>query len=279
MPLLIFKQHWRTLGGLWTLNLFGSLVHALYPFATGLAINGVLEGEYWAIAWLVGCHLLMLISEVSFLRLDTRVFVRIYAAFASELVLAAHRHGLPPEQAAARASLSREYVEFFEKDIRDLLLSATGLIVGVLALLWFDAVIGALCALLLPPLYLVYRQLATRSAHLNKRLNDRLESEVGILQRARPALVKRHFLALGGWRVKLSDAEATAFAWMELAVIGLFVVALGRLAAEGTARAGDVYAIFAYIWRIVGMLDTVPVLVQRLVKIRDLDRRFANSVS
>jgi hypothetical protein len=66
---------------------------------------------------------------------------------------------------------------------------------------------------------------------------------------------------------------------MELAVIALFVVALGRLAAEGSARPGDVYAIFAYIWRIVSMLDTVPILVQRLAKIRDLDRRFSVNVS
>jgi hypothetical protein len=196
---LIFKRYWRTLTGLWSLNLLGSLAHALYPFATALAINGVLEGRYWAIAWLVGCHLLMLISEVSFMRLDTRVFVRIYADFASELVLTAHRIGLAPEQAAARASLSREYVEFFEKDIRQLLMSVTGLVVGIVALLWFDPVVGALCAFLLPPLYLIYRRLATQSAQLNKRLNDRLENEVGILQQARPTLIARHFRALGGW--------------------------------------------------------------------------------
>ncbi|MGL5838228.1 MAG: ABC transporter six-transmembrane domain-containing protein [Sphingorhabdus sp.] len=272
----IFKRHAWTLSRLWVLNLFGSLAHALYPFATGLAINGVLDGDYQAIGWLVGCHGLMLVSEISFMRIDTRVFARIYGGFASELVLAAHREGLPAEQAAARASLSREYVEFFEKDIRQLLMTTTGLLVGVAALLWFDAMIGALCALLIPPLFLIYHWLAKRSVSLNRRLNDRLEREVGILQNDRPMLIKRHFRALGGWRIKLSDAEATSFAWMETAVIILFVAALLRLASEGTVRPGDIYAVFAYIWRIVGMLDTVPVLVQRLAKIRNLDRRFAS---
>jgi hypothetical protein len=60
---------------------------------------------------------------------------------------------------------------------------------------------------------------------------------------------------------------------MEISVILLFVVALARLADGDATRAGDIYAIFAYLWKFVVALDQVPQLVQQMAKLRDLNER------
>nr|WP_279380275.1 ABC transporter six-transmembrane domain-containing protein [Sphingosinicella soli] len=133
------------------------------------------------------------------------------------------------------------------------------------------------CTALGVPLFLVGRWLGRRSARLNKGLNNRLESEVALLSHGKAGRVRRHFKALAGWRIKLSDAESTAFGLMEVLVIVLFVVALWRVGnAEETPQAGDVFAIFSYLWRFVESLDQAPVLIQKLAKLRDLDRRLAS---
>ena len=269
----LVKLHWGRLAAAYSLAAAGSLAGQLYPIATALAINGVLEKRYAAIGWLVACHFSALVLEVGAKMLDTRVFTRLYAELAGGFVRRAHEDGLDPSVIAARSALSREYVTFLERDVPAVLFALIGLTVSLSALFWLDPAIGATCLVLVLPLAAINRWLARRSLDFNRGLNDRLEREIDVLRRGRDLSVRRHFQALSGWRIRLSDAEAKAFGAMEISVILLFVVALARLAQGDATRAGDVYAIFAYLWKFVMALDQVPQLVQQVAKLRDLDRR------
>ncbi|HSX62373.1 MAG TPA: ABC transporter six-transmembrane domain-containing protein [Tahibacter sp.] len=267
------KAHFGRLTAAYAVSMAGSVAGQLYPFATALAINGVLERRYAAIGWLVACHFGALILEVSAKMLDTRVFARIYADIATSFVRRAHDEGQDPSLIAARAALSREYVTFLERDVPAVLFAVIGLSVSVSALFWLDTYIGLACLALILPLLAINRWLAGRSLALNRGLNDRLEREIDVLRRGRASTVERHFRALGGWRIRLSDAEASAYGAMEISVILLFVVALARLADNDATRAGDIYAIFAYLWKFIVALDQVPQLVQQMAKLRDLNGR------
>lgn len=271
----LVKTHTRRLLAAYSVTTLGSTAGQLYPIATGLAINGVLEKEYWAVAWLFACHFSALILEVSAKMLDTRVFTRLYADLASSLVLRSHREGIEPSLIVARSSLSREYVTFLERDVPAAILAIVSLAVSLSALFWLDPIVGASCLVLVLPLAFISRWLATKSLAYNVGLNDRLEDEVRLLRDGQPSTVFRHFKALSGWRVRISDAEAKAFGAMELVVILLFVVALWRLAVSGNDRAGDIYAIFAYVWKYVLALDQAPQLVQQLAKLKDINGRLA----
>lgn len=270
---LVKQRAWH-LAGAYSVSTIGNIAGQLYPLATGLAINGVLEKQYWAVGWLIACHFSAMVLEVSGKMLDTRVFSRLYAELASSLVIRLHREGIDPSVIAARSSLSREYVTFLERDVPGVILAVISLGVSLSALFWLDPYVGASCLGLVVPLWLVNRWLALKSLVYNEGLNDRLEDEVRLLRDGRPTTVVRHFQALSRWRVRISDAEAKAFGAMELMVIGLFIVALWRLAESGNGRAGDIYAIFVYVWRYVLALDQVPLLVQQLAKLNDLSRRF-----
>lgn len=269
------KAHSGRLAAAYAISMAGSLAGQLYPFATALAINGVLERNFAAIGWLVACHAAALVLEVAAKMFDTRVFTRLYADVAGSFVRRAHEDGHDPSLIAARSALSREYVTFLERDVPAVLFAAIGLTVSLAALSWLDPAIGLACLALVAPLLAINRWLARRSLALNRGLNDRLEREIDVLRRGRDDAVRRHFRALGGWRVRLSDAEAKAFGAMEICVIALFVVALWRLAQTDGTRAGDIYAIFAYLWKFVQALDQVPQLVQQMAKLRDLNRRLA----
>lgn len=270
----IARKNSKALFRVYALGAAGHGAELLYPLATGIAINGVLSGNYWAIGWLVACHTAQMILHVISKRFDTRVFTRIYADFAGSVVENGHKTGVDPSTIAARASLSREFIDFFEFDLDAALYAVIAIVVSLSALFWFDRAIGACCLFLIIPLSFVAQWLSKRSTRLNKGLNDRLEKEVELIRSGRGLSVNRHFRALSGWRIKLSDAEATAFGLMESIVILLFAAALWRVGQMDDVKAGDVYAIFSYVWRFVWSLDQVPIIVQKLAKLKDLDGRF-----
>ena len=254
----------------------GMVAGLLYPLVTGFAINGVLAGAYGAVFWLVGCHATQLVLTVASKRYDTRAFTRIYGALASGIVDRSRADGMEPSRVAARVALSREYTVFLEEDVPRILYAAIALCISLAALVFLEPKLAIACLTLGVPLFLVGRWLGRRSSALNEGLNNRLENEVKLLAVGNENRVRRHFEALAGWRIKLSDAESTAFGLMEILVIVLFVVALWQVGmADEKPRAGDVFAIFAYLWRFVESLDQVPVLIQKYAKLRDLDRRLA----
>jgi len=277
MILDLARTHRTRLVAAYGLSALAHLSGQLYPLITAFAINGVLAKDIRPILLLAAWHLLMMGLEVAAKMYDTRVFTRVYADLAGGFVARAHAEGLSPGLITARAILSREYVDFLEKDVPGALTSAIGLITAMGVLLSLDRVVGLACLALIVPLTFINLALGRRAVALNRGLNDRLESEVALLGRGRPSSVKRHFQALGRWRVRLSDSEARAFGLMELSVIVLIGAALWRLSLGETIRAGDVYAVFSYVWRFVLALDQVPVTVQQIAKLKDLNRRMTIS--
>jgi ABC-type multidrug transport system fused ATPase/permease subunit len=272
------RAHRGRLAIAYGLTTSGLIAAMLYPFATGLAINGVLSGNYSAVLWLVGVHASQLVLTVASKRYDTRVFTRIYGALASDIVSRSRAECVEPARVAARVALSREYTTFLEHDATRVLYAVVALNVSLGALVLLEPVLALACLVLGGPLLVIGRWLDRRSGLLNARINHRLEHEVGLLATANESRVKRHFAVLAGWRIKLSDAEATAFGLMEVLVILLFVVALWHVGrAEEAPRAGDVFAMFSYLWRFVESLDQVPILIQKLAMLRDLDKRLRST--
>lgn len=277
MLLELARVHRGRLFIAYSLTAGGMVAGLLYPLATGFAINGALAGTYEAVLWLVSCHAAQLVLTVSSKRYDTRAFTRIYGRLASGIVERSRAEGMEPSRVAARVVLAREYTVFLEEDVPRILYSAIALSISWTALIFLEPKLAFACLTLGVPLTLVARWLGQRSSALNEGLNNRLENEIKLLADGNENRVRRHFEALAGWRIKLSDAESTAFALMEVLVIALFVVALWQIGtADEKPRAGDVFAIFAYLWRFVESLDQVPVLVQKYAKLQDLDRRLAS---
>lgn len=267
------KNNKQRLALAYTLTIAGGLSGQLYPLATALAINGVLQQDYHAILWLVACHFTTLVLEVSAKMVDTRAFTKVYTDIAEYLAARSFQMNVDPAIIASRIALSREYVTFLERDVPTLLTTVVALTVSVSALLWLDPFVAVTSLLLVIPLGFVSRWLAKRSYKINVRLNHRLERETILLKTSRMSSIVRHFRVLASWRVRLSDAEARAYFKMDLAVIALFSIALARLGSGTLVEAGSIYAVFSYIWKYVLALDGIPVLIQQLSKLKDLNGR------
>lgn len=257
----------------YVLTVIEDLLELAYPWATGLAINGLLAHDYRMavpimIAWLlhttVGCGRQMY---------DTRLYTEVYNAIVVDTVLRQRKAKIEPTTVAARSTMSREFVTFFEKDMPVVINAVVGIVGSAAILFTYDLLIGAAVTLLFVPVAVLNRGYMRRSLMLNAALNNQLEQEVSVIDRAQQQAVTDHFTQVRAWRVKLSDADAANWTTIEVLSMLVFVLVLVRVVYMPNPEAGTIFAIFFYVWRLMEKLDLSPQIVQQLMRLKDIRQR------
>jgi ABC-type multidrug transport system fused ATPase/permease subunit len=265
----------------YTLTFLENLFELLYPLVIGFAIDGLLKSSYMNLMPLFCTWFANFITAISRHLYDTRIFTRIYSDLATMFIVEQSKQKSAMGQArapriaqiAARSTLSREFVDFFEHNVPQIITTLFGF-VGALAMLFFyDGQIGLYCLALLIPLLVINLIYARKSRRLNENLNDQLEREVEIIATCHPETVRSHYTLLAKWRVRLSNAEAVNYGLMELFTIALVATILFRTMAIPGIQAGEIYAIVSYLWNFLTSLDDVPVLVQQFTRLQDIGDR------
>jgi ABC-type multidrug transport system fused ATPase/permease subunit len=269
---------WR-IGVTYALTVVEDLLELSYPWATGLAIDGLIDHNWsevipilaaWVLRGAIGCFRQMY---------DTRVYNAVYSEIVVSTILRQRQAGVLTSGVAARSAMSREFVTFFEKDVPTIVTALIGVVGSALILFYYDLIIGAVTALLFLPVYVVNRGYSRRSLAFNKGLNNQLEHEVGIIEAADPEQVRHHFQELRCWRVRLSDAAATNWTTIEGLSILVFIAVLLRATQLPSTETGDIFAILSYVWRLMEHLDHMPEIVQQLVRLSDIRKRIESGAS
>jgi ABC-type multidrug transport system fused ATPase/permease subunit len=274
----IYRRYRHKVSLTYLLALLEEVFELLYPFATGIAINGLIVGDTSSIIPFVAIWAAHALT--GFLRqiYDTRVFTEMYANLASEVVLDQRRRNLPSSVVVARSTLSREFVEFAEIQVPAILSGLLALFGSLAMLVTYDLRSAVYCALLVVPLVGINWWYFKRSSVLNRELNDQQEREVRILTERDERAVRRHYGLLRNWEIKLSDAEARNWGLLEIFVIALTILVFFRTTSV-SVEAGTIYAIISYLRAYVESLDELPEIIQRLTRLVDIGRRVAPGAS
>lgn len=250
-----------------------NLLRLSQPLVLGLAINDLLRESSFGLLLFVGQHLTHLFISSLRQMYDTRVFTGIYTELATKVVVEQRSREVGVSRVAARSSLSREFVEFFENYLPLLIKSLYSVVGALVMLAFYDHSLVPICLCLLLPAVLLNRIYSRRTFGLNRHLHDELEHEVDVITDNHAPAIRRHYDAVAAWRVKLSDCEALNFGTMELFVLGVLVLALLRTCSLTSATPGDIFAVFRYILMLLMGFDSVPKLVQQFSRLRDLSQR------
>lgn len=256
-----------------------NLLRLAQPFVLGWAINDLLTGAYQGLLAFVAQHLGHLAIGTWRQMYDTRVFTGLYTDLATGLVSEQRGQGVDVSRVAARSSLSREFVEFFERHVPLVVRSAYSIVGAMVMLAWYDWLLVPLCGLLIVPVCLLNLRYSRQTHRLSRQLHDELEREVNAIDEGSPAAVRGHFSRVAGWRVKLSNAEAVNFGLTELFVLGLMAAVLIRFCSAAAVSPGDIFAVFRYVLMFVMGLDSVPHVVQHVSRLRDIRQRLSGNGS
>jgi ABC-type multidrug transport system fused ATPase/permease subunit len=272
-PVSPFRTHRLRITITYLLFNVENIARLAQPWFLGWAVNDLLAGRCLGLMLCVAQYLLSTALCVLRQLCDTRTFTRLYADLATNLVVKQRRGGVDLSRLAARSSLARELVDFFERDV-PFLFHAVYSVVGALVMIaLFDVVLILPSLLFMAVTGLLLRSLGRRTLKLNRGLNDEIEREVGVLQTGAPERVEHHYYQLRGWRIRLSNAQALNFGVTEALALVLMAFVLVRGCADGATNPGSLFAILGYVVMLTTSLVNLPQWIQQLSRLRDIRRR------
>lgn len=270
---LLFAENRLRLSFTYSLILAENIARVFYPVVTGHAINTLLAGRYDGLILFVAFWIARVGTATWRKVYDTKTFTRIYADLATRVVAEQHDARIPVGKIITRSALSKEFVDFFERDTPLIVRTAVTLVGSTVMLFGYHAWLGVIALGLVAPLTTINYFNAKRSLRLNAELNDQLEHEVDAIVARRTEAVRAHYLKLSHWRVRLSNLEASNFSLMEVFILAFFAGALVLSSHLPGIQAGTIFAILTYVKNFIGGLDDVPALVQQVSRLRDIARR------
>ncbi|AOX99244.1 ABC transporter six-transmembrane domain-containing protein [Jeongeupia sp. USM3] len=244
-----------------------------YPLFAGFAVNAIIRGDVSSAIWYAAVVLSFWLVGAARRAMDTRTFTRIYADLAVDVVLAQRLQQQPTSTAAARVVLAREFVDFFEKHVPIITTALVSMFGAAAMLLIIEPWLGLASTAALLVCITRLPKFARRNEALHERLNDRLENEIRMVERAGSKTLLRHYTVLSKLRIWLSDREASAFLVVGTAAALLFALAIVQLATTPAVTPGHVYAVMTYLWTFVTSLDEAPAMVDQMARLRDIGRR------
>ncbi len=255
------------------LTLLENAFELMYPWAIGIAINGLLVGREEMLVPFVAIWLAHILLGGCRQLYDTRLFSRIYAAMAADIVTLQRQQGEPVSDVSARVEMTREFTEFLETEVPIIVAALISLVGSVVLLVLYDLWAGLVMLALLAPVGLINAVMGQRAMRANNDLNSRWENQVNVISTGRPGPVRAHFGRLARLRIRLSDMDAASWTFAEFLTLVAITLVLLRIASLPGVLAGDIFASLAYVIRIADSIDEIPGVVQQLGRLIDIRRR------
>lgn len=250
-----------------------NIAFLLYPVLAGSAINAILAGKVFSAAIYGLMVLFMWVVGAARRSIDTRTFARIYARLAVSVVLSQRRYQLNYSTIAARVTLSREFVDFFEIHLPLLITSIISLFGAAIMLLLIEFWAGIICIIIMTMLMCFVSKYASKNELLYRRLNNRLEKEVNYVHKAAPTSLDRHYSTLAHLRIVLSDREAWGYLTIGVLISLLFTLTIIWMTLSPGTSAGHIYSVMTYMWMFATSLDDAPQLLEKFSQLRDIGKR------
>lgn len=266
---------------LWTYGLLVAEIglNLLRPLVWGLAIDSLLVGNIRGL-WLAAAqHVLAIGTGQVRRRVDVRTFSRVYQNLAEEIVAAQRSAAISVTEVGARVSLAKDFVTFFDVQLPNAFLALASLVGGCVALALYDIRAGLIILVLSVPLILLNRRYARVADRLNRGLNNRLEREIDVIERAEPRKAKFHFASMARWTIRLTDAETNSWSITDFTVLGMMLGIMWMISADTGMSAGSIAAVLSYLWMVMVGYGQIPTLIQEWTKLSDIATRLATGRS
>ncbi len=270
---VVRSHRWR-LVVTYFLTVVENVFELLYPFAVGLAIDGLLRRDgVMSVAPLATIWVAHVATGAGRQLYDTRLFTVMYGRAAADMIVDQRARGVSTSEVAARVDMMEEVIDFMEYELPLFARSVIGIVGSIVMLFFYDITAGLITAGLLVPVAVIQRLYGKRAFALNSRLNDRWERQVDAVADGQRERVGVHFRAVAKWRVKLSDVQAAAWSVTDLFSLVAVVSVLLHITGTGGAQAGTIFAALAYVLSVADSLEQAPVIVEQAARLVDISRR------
>lgn len=269
----IFKRFKWKISITFSLLFIENVFKVLQPLVLGIAINDLINKTndgLWLFCILYAAGFLIGVIRRYY---DTRAYTSIYMSVASEVADIQNQNQVSVSTIAARSSLIKELVDFFEYDITQAFTSLISVVGALILLALFDWWIFAACLLTILLILIIYSISNTKIYNFNIGLNDELEHRITILEKRERTGIENHFKNISKWMVKLSDLETLNFGIIEIILFILAIFTLYLSASAVNASAGSIFSIMTYMLEFSTGIFMLPIVFQQVIRLQEISTR------
>lgn len=237
----------------------------------GFAIDGAIDKNYTGLIYLGVLSFIALVIGVMRRVLDSRFYANIYQDTGSKMI--AQMQEDDASQKTARLNMIREFVEFLEHSLPQLINSIIGLagVIITLASLNLTVFYGSLIVTLV--IVLIFWVTSGRTTRLNKSSNDEWEKQVDTVAKNNETELHNHLKEMMKWNIKLSDLEAFNFSLSWIALFLFLMISIVVAVGDGITAYGTLFALVMYVFQYMEMVTQLPFFYQNWLRLKEIIAR------
>lgn len=269
----IFKKNWKSI----TLSYFffsmQSIFMLIYPKVLGNTVDHLIAKDYSFIFYLVITFLGVMIFTYLSRIYDTIVFSGIYRRFASIETSNQFDNNVDTGKINGRLTLMTNIVNFFEKDMINILSAIFGLIGSIYFISLVDFT-------MIP--YLVFSGIVTliityyfspKIALITKHTNDISEDQTDVINQRKISVVNNLLKRRQLLSIKLSNLDAKFFFLIQFVAYGTVMALLTYYVVFNAVSVGSVFSTYRYLFDFVASVSMVPSIITSFINIKDVIKR------
>ena len=204
---------------------------------------------------------------------DQKIYLRIFVEIAGSVAKMGKEHKLSASKTAARAELSREYINFFEYRVPEILQQIIEVFGALIGMAFYDWRIAGACAVVILPFSMVTAIYNKRVILHQKSFHDQFEDVFDVFSSKDPEQIKAYYRALAVPQQKIANWGARTFGMMRFFLLGIFLVVLYISIDLDDFTTGSIFSIVAYLWTFVTSTEYMPELMESWTSLKDISSR------
>jgi ABC-type multidrug transport system fused ATPase/permease subunit len=205
--------------------------------------------------------------------IDQKIFLRIFVEIATDVARMGKEHKLSASKTAARAELSREYINFFEYRVPEILQQIIEVVGALIGMAFYDWRISGACMVVVFPFAIVTSIYNKRVIVFQKSFHDQFEDVFEVFSSKDPEQIRSYYKALAVPQQKIANWGARTFGMMRFFLLGIFLVVLYIAIDLDDFSTGSIFSIVAYLWTFVTSTEYMPELMESWTSLRDISAR------
>ncbi len=248
---------------------FGTLLDALIDrFYDKEKVNYVLPLLIWVFIYLLN------VSGGALHRyFNGKVYAKVYADTATNVITYSRKKGFPTSTVFARADLAKEYIVFLKERLPELLWQLFATFGAIIALFFYDWRIAALAVLVIVPIAWINNIYRKSVVSLQRSLHDKREDQYGIIESGDPATIREYFYNMVQPQSQIAKWSSIDFLVIKVLLMFIFIGVLFIAVDVDRFSTGKIYAIVSYIWTFIASTDYIPGLMESATAVRELNSR------
>jgi hypothetical protein len=253
---------------------FGHLLDALIDdFYKEEHVNYMLPLIIWIMVYLIN------VSGGTFHRLlSGKVYARIYADVAKEIILKSKKKRFSASKILARAELAKEYIVFLSDRIPEVLWQVTATIGGIVALFFYDWRIAGICLVVILPMVLINNVYHRNVSNPQKNIHDTREELFEMVEGKDTSRIAEFYHRMVPPQISIAKWNSFDFGIVKVFLMVIFIEVLFICADVDRFITGGIYAIVSYLWTFISSTEYLPGLMESLTTVKDLDIRMKEEV-